>query len=88
MPVSRGLALGSHGPPHVPVLVLGSYPEKVIGQSVAIAYEGQVFVWGIIQQMYAFALACPMQRFLQDQNVVNLLDYMSLGVFLLHTLLT
>ncbi|VVB06217.1 unnamed protein product [Arabis nemorensis] len=61
---------------------------KVMGQTVAIAQEGQVFARGMIPQIYAFALACPMQRFLQAQNIVNPLAYMSLGVFLLHTLLT
>ncbi|XP_010504879.1 PREDICTED: protein DETOXIFICATION 41 [Camelina sativa] len=61
---------------------------KAMGQSVAIAHEGQVFARGMIPQIYAFALACPMQRFLQAQNIVNPLAYMSLGVFLLHTLLT
>ncbi|KAF8085201.1 hypothetical protein N665_0676s0014 [Sinapis alba] len=61
---------------------------KAIGQTVAIAHEGQVFARGMIPQIYAFALACPMQRFLQAQNIVNPLAYMSLGVFLLHTLLT
>ena len=61
---------------------------KTMGQSVAIAHEGQIFARGMIPQIYAFALACPMQRFLQAQNIVNPLAYMSLGVFLLHTLLT
>ncbi|CAH8269117.1 unnamed protein product [Arabidopsis lyrata] len=61
---------------------------KAMGQSVAIAHEGQIFARGMIPQIYAFALACPMQRFLQAQNIVNPLAYMSLGVFLLHTLLT
>ncbi|CAF2173647.1 hypothetical protein HID58_026598 [Brassica napus] len=61
---------------------------KAMGQTVAIAHEGQVFARGMIPQIYAFALACPMQRFLQAQNIVNPLAYMSLGVFLLHTLLT
>ncbi|ESQ44183.1 hypothetical protein EUTSA_v10005907mg [Eutrema salsugineum] len=61
---------------------------KAMGQTVAIAREGQIFARGMIPQIYAFALACPMQRFLQAQNIVNPLAYMSLGVFLLHTLLT
>ncbi|CAN8267935.1 unnamed protein product [Cochlearia groenlandica] len=61
---------------------------KSIGQTVAIAHAGQTFARGMIPQLYAFALACPMQRFLQAQNIVNPLAYMSLGVFLLHTLLT
>lgn len=59
-----------------------------IGQSESIAEQGQIFARGLIPQLYAFAISCPMQRFLQAQNIVNPLAYMSVGVFLLHTLLT
>ncbi|KAJ0112009.1 hypothetical protein Patl1_02474 [Pistacia atlantica] len=59
-----------------------------VGQSESIAEKGQVFARGLIPQLYAFAISCPMQRFLQAQNIVNPLAYMSVGVFLLHTLLT
>ncbi|KAK9284344.1 hypothetical protein L1049_023515 [Liquidambar formosana] len=61
---------------------------KAIGQSESIAEQGQVFARGLILQLYAFAISCPMQRFLQAQNIVNPLAYMSVGVFLLHILLT
>jgi MATE family multidrug resistance protein len=59
-----------------------------IGQSKSIAEQGQIFARGIIPQLYAFAISCPMQRFLQAQNIVNPLAYMAVGVFLLHILLT
>ncbi|XP_052206439.1 protein DETOXIFICATION 41-like [Diospyros lotus] len=61
---------------------------KAIGQSDSIADEGQVFARGLIPQLYAFAISCPLQRFLQAQNIVNPLAYMSVGVFLLHILIT
>ncbi|XP_027368566.1 protein DETOXIFICATION 41-like [Abrus precatorius] len=61
---------------------------KAIGQSDSIAEQGQLFARGIILQLYAFAISCPMQRFLQAQNIVNPLAYMSVGVFLLHVLLS
>ncbi|KAK6259386.1 hypothetical protein SCA6_013860 [Theobroma cacao] len=61
---------------------------KAIGQSESIAEQGQVFARGLIPQLYAFALSCPMQRFLQAQNIVNPLAFMSVGVLLLHILLT
>ena len=61
---------------------------KAIGQSESIAEQGQVFARGIILQLYAFAVSCPMQRFLQAQDIVNPLAFMSLGVFLLHVLLS
>ncbi|XP_044465633.1 protein DETOXIFICATION 41-like [Mangifera indica] len=61
---------------------------KAMGQSESIAEQGQIFARGLVPQLYAFALSCPMQRFLQAQNIVNPLAYMSVGVFLLHILLT
>ncbi|KAL9315991.1 hypothetical protein ACSQ67_016992 [Phaseolus vulgaris] len=61
---------------------------KAIGQSDSIADKGQVFSRGLIPQLYAFTISCPMQRFLQAQNIVNPLAYMSVGVFLFHILLT
>ncbi|KAA3456093.1 protein DETOXIFICATION 41-like isoform X1 [Gossypium australe] len=61
---------------------------QAIGQSASIAEQGQVFARGLIPQLYAFAISCPMQRFLQAQNIVNPLAYISVGVFLLHILLT
>ncbi|GMN55014.1 hypothetical protein TIFTF001_024133 [Ficus carica] len=59
-----------------------------IGQSESIAEQGQIFAHGLVLQLYAFAISCPMQRFLQAQNIVNPLALMSVGVFLVHVLLT
>ncbi|KAI4308149.1 hypothetical protein L6164_031253 [Bauhinia variegata] len=61
---------------------------KAIGQSESIAAQGQIFARGLIPQLYAFAISCPMQRFLQAQNIVNPLAMMSVGVFLVHVLLS
>ncbi|KMT02422.1 hypothetical protein BVRB_9g203770 [Beta vulgaris subsp. vulgaris] len=61
---------------------------RSIGQSESIAQQGQIFARGIILQLYAFALSCPMQRFLQAQNIVNPIAFMSVGVLLLHILVT
>ena len=59
-----------------------------IGQTTSISEQGQIFARGLIPQLYAFAISCPLQRFLQAQNIVNPLAYMSVGVFLVHVLLT
>ncbi|KDP35980.1 hypothetical protein JCGZ_08375 [Jatropha curcas] len=48
-----------------------------IGQAEDIAAQGQIFAHGLIPQIYAFAISCPMQRFLQAQNIVNPLAYMA-----------
>lgn len=61
---------------------------RLMCQSETIAQQGQVFARGLIPQIYAFALFCPMQRFLKAQNIVNPSAFMSVGVLLVHTLLT
>ncbi|CAL5335425.1 unnamed protein product [Camellia sinensis] len=61
---------------------------KAIGQTDSIAEVGQIFARGLIPQLFAFAISCPMQRFLQAQNIVNPLAYIAVGVFLLHILLS
>ncbi|KAK4786542.1 hypothetical protein SAY86_010375 [Trapa natans] len=61
---------------------------RAIGQSDDIAEQGEIFARALIPQLYAFAVSCPMQRFLQAQNIVNPLAYMSVGVLLLHSILT
>ncbi|KAL6976448.1 Protein DETOXIFICATION 41, partial [Sarracenia purpurea var. burkii] len=61
---------------------------EAIGQAEPIVERGRVFARGMIPQLYAFAVSCPIQRFLQAQNIVNPLAYMSLGVLLLHVFLT
>ncbi|KAK7846902.1 protein detoxification 41 [Quercus suber] len=56
-----------------------------IGQSESIAEQGQVFAHGLILQLYAFAISCPMQRFLQAQNIVKSSkgssSFLSKGIF-------
>ncbi|XAR60184.1 hypothetical protein NMG60_11033446 [Bertholletia excelsa] len=61
---------------------------QALGQEESIAEKGQLFARGMILQLYAFAISCPMQRFLQAQNIVNPLALMSFSVFLLHILLS
>nr|AKC96391.1 multidrug and toxin compound extrusion protein [Pinus radiata] len=71
------------------VLYLFADPVLVaIGQSKEIAAAGAVFSRGLIPQLFAFAINCPMQRFLQAQNIVAPLAYISVATFLLHILLT
>lgn len=61
---------------------------KAIGQTDAIASVGQVYARGLLPQLIAFALYCPMQRYLQAQNIVNPIAYISVAVLLLHILLS
>lgn len=61
---------------------------RAMGQSGSIAEQSEIFARGLIPQLYALAVSCPMQRFLQAQNIVNPLAYMSIAVFLVHILLS
>ncbi|XP_038717694.1 protein DETOXIFICATION 41-like isoform X2 [Tripterygium wilfordii] len=61
---------------------------KTIGQSEEIAKQGQIYARGLIPQIYAFPIVCPMQRFLQAQNIVNPLALMFLGVLIIHSFIT
>ncbi|XP_057473954.1 protein DETOXIFICATION 41-like [Actinidia eriantha] len=61
---------------------------ELIGQSESTIEGGRIFARGMIPQLYAFAISCPIMRFLQAQNIVNPLAMMSFGVLLLHIFLT
>ncbi|GFZ13086.1 MATE efflux family protein [Actinidia rufa] len=61
---------------------------ELIGQSESTIKGGRIFARGMIPQLYAFAISCPIMRFLQAQNIVNPLAMMSFGVLLLHIFLT
>ncbi|WOL07890.1 protein DETOXIFICATION 41-like [Canna indica] len=61
---------------------------RAIGQSDSIAAVGQLYARGLLPQLLAFALYCPMQRFLQAQNIVNPVACISAGVLLFHVLIS
>ncbi|KAK1626656.1 hypothetical protein QYE76_000971 [Lolium multiflorum] len=60
----------------------------LIGQAVDVAAAGQLYARGLIPQLLAFAIFCPMQRFLQAQNIVNPVAYMTLAVLVFHILIS
>ncbi|XP_062203259.1 protein DETOXIFICATION 41 isoform X1 [Phragmites australis] len=59
---------------------------RLIGQETEVATAGQLYARGLLPQLFAFALFCPMQRFLQAQNIVNPVAYITLAVLIFHTL--
>ncbi|KAI4308152.1 hypothetical protein L6164_031256 [Bauhinia variegata] len=61
---------------------------KAESEGTVIGEQAQIFARGLIPQLYAYAVCYPMQRFLMAQNIVNPLVYISVGIFLLHILLT
>lgn len=59
-----------------------------MGQSKPIADQGQLFARGIIPQLYALAINCPQQRFLQSQSLVIPLALIAVGTFVIHLVCT
>ncbi|KAK3137024.1 hypothetical protein QOZ80_5BG0446670 [Eleusine coracana subsp. coracana] len=57
---------------------------RLIGQEADVAAAGQLYARGLVLQLLAFALFCPMQRFLQAQNIVNPVAYITLAVLIFH----
>ncbi|KAI4322551.1 hypothetical protein L6164_022233 [Bauhinia variegata] len=64
-----------------PILIL-------LGESPRIASAAAIFVYGLIPQIFAYAMNFPIQKFLQAQSIVNPSAYISAATLLLHILLT
>ncbi|CAN6329900.1 unnamed protein product [Urochloa humidicola] len=73
----------------IPIAFLYWYADpflRLIGQEADVAVAGQLYARGLLPQLFAFSLFCPMQRFLQAQNIVNPVAYITLAVLIFHTL--
>ncbi|KAL2341273.1 hypothetical protein Fmac_009213 [Flemingia macrophylla] len=57
----------------------------LLGESSELASAAAVFVYGLIPQIYAYAVNFPIQKFLQAQSVVAPSTYISAATLLLHT---
>ncbi|XP_078178167.1 MATE efflux family protein isoform X2 [Carex rostrata] len=58
----------------------------LIGQEADVAAAGQTYARGLMPQLLAFAFYCPMQRFLQAQNIVNPMACLSVAVLVFHVI--
>ncbi|XP_042488139.1 protein DETOXIFICATION 40-like, partial [Macadamia integrifolia] len=59
-----------------------------IGESSRIASAASVFVYGLIPQIFAYAVNFPIQKFLQAQSIVAPSAYISTVTLFLHMLLS
>jgi len=59
-----------------------------LGQSPEIASAAAVFVYGLIPQIFAYAVNFPIQKFLQAQSIVTPSAYISAATLVTHLLLT
>ncbi|KAL5861381.1 hypothetical protein ACOSQ3_002690 [Xanthoceras sorbifolium] len=59
-----------------------------LGQTEEIASAAAVFVYGLIPQIFAYAVNFPIQKFLQAQSIVAPSAYISMAAFVIHVLLS
>ena len=60
----------------------------LLGESPEIASAAAIFVYGLIPQIFAYAVNFPIQKFLQAQSIVAPGAYISLATLLIHLLLS
>ncbi|KGN43525.1 protein DETOXIFICATION 40 [Cucumis sativus] len=59
-----------------------------LGESKEIASAAEVFVYGLIPQIFAYAINFPIQKFLQAQSIVFPSAYISAGTLVVHVVLS
>lgn len=64
-----------------PILIL-------LGESTRITSAASVFIYGLIPQIFAYAVNFPIQKFLQAQSIVAPSAYISSAALILHVLMT
>ncbi|KAK8607833.1 hypothetical protein V6N13_023283 [Hibiscus sabdariffa] len=60
----------------------------LLGESKDVASAAAVFVYGLIPQIFAYAINFPIQKFLQSQSIVNPSAYISAATLAAHLLLS
>ncbi|XWS34275.1 hypothetical protein CRYUN_Cryun21dG0026800 [Craigia yunnanensis] len=60
----------------------------LLGESPAIASAAAIFVYGLIPQIFAYAINFPIQKFLQAQSIVAPSAYISTATLIIHLLLS
>ncbi|CAK9316226.1 unnamed protein product [Citrullus colocynthis] len=59
-----------------------------LGESIDIASAAELFVYGLIPQIFAYALNFPIQKFLQAQSIVFPSAFISAGTLVIHVVLS
>ncbi|XP_039061774.1 protein DETOXIFICATION 40-like isoform X2 [Hibiscus syriacus] len=60
----------------------------LLGESKEVASAAAIFVYGLIPQIFAYAVNFPIQKFLQSQSIVNPSAYISAATLVAHILLS
>ncbi|KAA8520060.1 hypothetical protein F0562_014316 [Nyssa sinensis] len=76
------------GIPVTVIYVLSKEILLLLGESSAVATDAAVFVYGLIPQIFAYAVNFPIQKFLQSQSIVAPSAYISTATLGVHLLLS
>ncbi|XP_054787112.1 protein DETOXIFICATION 40-like [Prosopis cineraria] len=75
----------------IPITLVYIFCKQIlllIGESAALSSAAAIFVYGLIPQIYAYAVNFPIQKFLQAQSIVAPSTYISAATLVLHMLLS
>lgn len=75
----------------IPLTVVYIFCKQIlllIGESSALSSSAAIFVYGLIPQIFAYAVNFPIQKFLQAQSIVTPSSYISAATLVLHMLLS
>ncbi|GLT29387.1 hypothetical protein SLA2020_042590 [Shorea laevis] len=76
------------GIPMTVIYVLSKPILLLLGESTEVASAAAVFVYGLIPQIFAYAVNFPIQKFLQAQGIVTPSAYISAATLVAHLLLS
>lgn len=76
------------GIPMAVIYVLSKPIMILLGEPPAVASAAATFVYGLIPQIFAYAVNFPLQKFLQSQSIVTPSAYISAATLVFHLLLT
>lgn len=75
----------------IPLILVYAFSKPILlllGESKSVASAASVFVYGLIPQIFAYAVNFPIQKFMQAQSIVQPSAYISLATLFLHLLLS
>ncbi|XP_011047999.1 PREDICTED: protein TRANSPARENT TESTA 12-like isoform X1 [Populus euphratica] len=75
----------------IPLMMIYIFSKSLLillGESDTIASAAAIFVYGLIPQIFAYAANFPIQKFLQAQSIIFPSAYISIGVLVVHLLLS
>ncbi|XP_048446908.1 protein DETOXIFICATION 40 isoform X1 [Pyrus x bretschneideri] len=82
------IVLSLTGLPLLAVFLLSKPLLLLLGEPIAVASAAAVFVYGLIPQIFAYAINFPIQKFLQAQRIVAPSAYISAATFGVHLLMS